>query len=180
MSAWNRFHLPEWPVCAALLAACALALPARAARADLQLGFDLDYALPIDSPVDDGGGFAVRIGQQVHVPAVTLTPEIVFAYHSYAGSGDPATYRGVGGLRLGFGEIFRLGPFAHLGVGHIDFDLPGDPSDTAFTYDVGAFFDLTILPLFNVGVHGAYNELRSSDLATFQWMAFGAHAELIL
>jgi hypothetical protein len=180
MSASIRFHSPGRAACAVLLTAFALALPAATARADLQIGFDLDYALPIDSSVDGGGGFALRLGQQLHVPAIALTPEIAFAYHSYAGSGDPATYRGVGGLRLGFGEIFRLGPYFHVGLGHIDFDLPGDPSDTGFTYDVGAFFDLTLLPLFNVGVHGAYNELRNSDLPTFQWATFGAHAELIL
>jgi hypothetical protein len=164
---------------AAGFAFASLALHAATARADVQIGFDLDYALPIDSSADGGGGFALRLGQQIHVPAIAFTPEIVFAYHSYAGGGDPATYRGVGGARLGFGEIFRLGPFAHIGLGHIDLDLPGDPSDTSFTYDLGLFFDLTLLPLLNLGVHGSYNELRNNDLPTFQWAIFGAHAELI-
>lgn len=149
------------------------------ARADVQIGLDLDYALPIDSIGEGGGGFAIRLGQQVHLPMVAITPEVAFAYHSYSGSGDPATYRGVGGLRVGIGEIFRLGPFAHLGVGHLDLDFASDPSYTGFTYDVGGFFDLTLIPFLNIGVHGAYNQIAFGDEPTFKWLTFGAHGELI-
>ncbi len=150
-----------------------------AARAETLIGFDLDYALPVDSIGNDGGGFALRFGQQVHIPLLVLTPEVAFAYHSYSGIGDPATFLGVGGLRLGFGEIFRLGPMAHLGIGHLDLDLASDPSFTGFTYDVGAFFAFTLLPLLNIGVHGAYHQISFDKQETFKWMVFGAHAELI-
>jgi len=150
------------------------------ARADVQIGLDLDYALPIDSIGEGGGGFALRFGQQVHLPLIAITPEVAFAYHSYSGGGDPATYRGVGGLRVGIGEIFRIGPFAHLGVGHLDLDYASDPSYTGFTYDVGGFFDLTLIPFLNVGVHGAYNQIAFGDeQETFKWLTFGAHGELI-
>jgi hypothetical protein len=177
-----RFHSQRWlpSALSLMLAMCALALDAEHARADTEIGVDLDYGLGIDTVADGGGGFALRLGQQLHIPAIALTPEIAFGYHSFSGGGEPAIYSGLGGVRLGFGEIFRLGPFAHLGLGHIDYDLPGDPNDTAFQYDLGAFFDLTILPLVNIGVHGAYNELRAGDTGTFQWATFGAHVELIL
>jgi hypothetical protein len=162
-----------------LLAFGALAFASVPARADTQLALDLDYALPIDSSIDNGGGFAIRLGQQLHLPLVAITPEVAFAYHSYSGAGDPATYRGVGGVRVGFGEIFRLGPFLHLGIGHIDLDFASDPSYTGFSYDVGAFFDLTLLPLLNIGVHGAYNQISFDDQPTFKWLTLGAHGELI-
>jgi hypothetical protein len=159
--------------------ALALTLGSGQARADTQIGFDLDYSVPIESIGDSGGGFGIRFGKQLHVPMVVITPEVVFAYHSFSGRGDPATYKGVLGLRLGLGEIFRIGPFAHLGVGHQDLDLAGDPNYTGFCYDAGLFFDLTIIPFLNVGVHGAYNQLSGSDEPTFHWATFGAHAELI-
>jgi hypothetical protein len=184
MSAKPYFTFSRLPVlCAAALAFGLLTFGASApARADVQIGLDLDYALPIDSIGDGGGGFALRFGQQLHLPFLVITPEVAFAYHSYSGDGDPATYRGVGGVRVGIGEIFRLGPFAHLGVGHLDLDFASDRAYTGFTYDVGAFFDLTLIPFLNIGVHGAYNQIAfsdDSDEPTFKWLTFGVHGELI-
>jgi hypothetical protein len=184
MATQLRFHSPgpgRAPVTAlaAVLAFGALTFGvATTARAETQIAVDLDYALPVDSIGDDGGGFAIRLGQQLHIPLLALTPEIVYSHHSFTGRGAPATNRGMGGLRIGFGELFRLGPFAHLGVGRLSIDLPG-ASRTAFTYDVGAFFDLTLIPFINLGVHGAYNQISGDEEPSFHWMTFGAHAELI-
>lgn len=158
-----------------------LASPAAPARADVQVGGDLDYALPIDSRADSGGGFAVRLGWQLHVPMLVLTPEAAFNYEGFSGTYGPAVYRGVGGLRLGLGEVFRLGAFTHAGLGRLSADVPApDPSRTGFTYDLGIFLDFSLMPLLNVGVHGAYNAMPGGDEPSFQWLTLGAHAELIL
>jgi hypothetical protein len=151
---------------------------APSAQAKTAIGFDLNYAAPIDSDAKSGGGFAVRLGQQFHPPLLVLVPELVFADHSFSDDG-PTTYQGLAGLRLGVGEVIRPGVFAHLGFGHMTLPDPA-PSHTAFTYDAGAFLDLTILPLLDLGVHGAYNRLNSGKgVDDFAWATVGAHAALI-
>src|SRR5262245_34566923 len=103
----------------------------RASSGDLALAVDIDYALPIDVEAlgDDGGGFAIRAGWQLHVPLLVLTPEIGFAYHSFSGNGEPSLSRGFIGVRAGFGEIFRFVLFGHIGLCGLSADVVGpDPS----------------------------------------------------
>ena len=148
------------------------------ARADIVVGGDLDYAFPIDSAADSGPGFGLRLGNRTRLPALVLAPELAFTYHSLSGDFGPNVYRGVGGLRLAIGEILRPGIFGHLGVGHLSADFAGrDVSHTAFTYDAGAFLELTLLPLLNLGIHGAYNSLTGD--ADLQWITAGLHVDLV-
>jgi hypothetical protein len=162
--------------------ACALltSLPS-SARADVQLGGDLDYVLPLESRAEMGAGFAIRLGWQLHLPLLVLTPEAAFNYAGFSDTYGPSVYRTVAGLRVGVGEVFRLGAFTHGGLGHLSASVPGDdPTRTGFTYDIGIFFAFTLLPLLNLGVHAAYDEMPSTADPSFQWLTFGAHAELIL
>ncbi|MET0591122.1 MAG: hypothetical protein ABW133_00380 [Polyangiaceae bacterium] len=159
---------------------------AKEARADIAIAGDLDFAAPTDSEVDlqTGGGFGARIGYHAHIPAIVLTPEVGFSYYDFGGNYSAKVYRGIAGMRLGFGEIIRPGVFAHLGMGQLDVTgRDPDASHSALTYDAGAFLDLTLLPLINIGVHGAYNGLNSSgesgETAAITWGSFGAHAELV-
>ena len=48
-------------------------------------------------------------------------------------------------------------------------------------FDVGAFFDFTLIPLVNVGVHAAYNYLSASDPTNqaFKWVTLGAHVDCV-
>lgn len=159
---------------ALLLAVLFNAAPAQAKTA---IAVDLDYAVPIDSDYDSGGGFAVRVGQQLRLPLIAITPELAFADHSFPDG--PTAYRGLAGLRLGFGEIIRPGVFAHLGLGHLTLPSPF-PSHTAFTYDAGVFLDLTVIPLLDLGIHGGYNRLNEGEgVAAFDWATIGAHAALV-
>lgn len=152
----------------------------RAAEAKTAIAGDLDYAIPIDSSVDPGGGFGIRLGQQLHLPFVVFTPEIGFNYHSFSDVASPKVYRGIGGIRLGFGEILRAGVFGHLGLARVTLDTVPDLSHTAFTYDAGVFFDFTALPLLDIGVHAAYNRVAADDaVSAFQYGTLGAHAALI-
>jgi hypothetical protein len=165
-----------------LLASLALlSLAASPARADIQIGGDLDFALPLESRADAGGGFAVRLGPQLHIPLLVITPEVVFNYESFADTYGPVVYRGLAGVRLAVGEVFRIGPYGHIGVGRLSADVPGpDPSRTGLSYDLGLLFDFTLLPLVNLGVHGAYASTPAAADRNFHWLIFGAHAELIL
>lgn len=166
----------------AAVAACSLAAPS--ARADTVIAADLDFVVPINDESEDissGAGFGIRVGQQLDVPALVLTPELGFTYAGF--DGGVKAYRGVAGLRLGVGEILRPGVFAHAGIGRLSVDVPSgvpDPSHTAFTFDAGAFLDFTLLPFLNIGAHAAYNRQAGSDeLDAFQWASLGAHAALV-
>jgi len=167
-----------WVFCMGL---CAVAAPA---HADFLLGADLDTALPVKSPAGNGGGFAVRLGYHVHVPFAALTSELGFTYDGFSGGDgdDQATvYRGLAGLRLGIGEIFRIGGFAHVGLAHLESD-PGaaEREHTGFSYDLGVLLEFTAVPFLNIGAHAAYNQSTHPDGEPFQWTTIGGHVDFIL
>ena len=170
--------------CSAIVLAAlgCIAASANSARADFMLGVDLDSVLPLQSRAEFGGGFAIRLGDQLHVPAVAFTPELAFSYDKFSKAYGPSVYRGVVGARLSIGELIRPGVYAHVGFGKYDLDIPGaDPSGTAITYDAGLSLDFTLLPLLNLGVHGSYNVLLGDDedRERFKWLTLGAHVELV-
>jgi len=151
------------------------------ASADTAMAFDLDYAIPIDAdPVSSGWGFGIRLGSQMNAPAIQVTPELGFTYHTFGGDGGLRVHRGIGGLRLGLGEVIRPGIFGHAGYGWRKVELLGvQDTSSSFTYDAGAFLDFTLLPLLNIGVHGAYNQWTGGDQPAFTFATVGAHAALV-
>jgi len=166
MNRLNLLALASGTVCWAL---------AGTAHAATTVMGDLDYALPISSPYHAGPGFGVRFGQQIHIPLLTLTPELGFTYQSLRD--DPAVYRGVVGLRAGIGEVFRPGIFAHVGLGTLG---RGVPPKARVTYDGGVFLDLTLIPLITFGAHIAYQHLNAvKDQEALRCMLLGVHAGLV-
>ncbi len=172
-------HRP--PKAALTLASLALAgffvlTSAREARADTKLALDLEYAGAIDQRGIDGGtGGAVRLGQELDLVVVSLTPEIGGSFHAFGGYLDAKHYSGFVGGRLAFGKILEPGVFAHLGVGSLSGDFP---SDTGPEFDVGLALDFTLLPILDLGVHGAYNNLFLDGGENFDWLRVGAHAAI--
>ena len=167
-----------------MVAFLALTFTAAPSQAEIAIAADLDFAIPVDSDAESGGGFGIRLGYQLKVTEVFLTPELAFTYHAFSGDFDPTVYRGLAGLRLGIGKIIRPGVFGHLGIGRFAIDVPFlddiDISHTAFTYDIGAFLEFVLLPLLNLGVHAAYNHINSGNHAPgFQWVTLGAQAALV-
>lgn len=150
------------------------------AAAEQAIGFDLDYAVPINSdPVSPGWGMGIRLGSQVHVPLVVVTPEVGFTYHTFGGT-SPNVYRGLGGVRVGIGEIIRPGVFGHIGYGAFRSDVGGSRDTSfSFTYDLGACLEFTLLPVLNLGVHTAYNKWTGGDNPPFSFATVGAHAVLV-
>jgi hypothetical protein len=130
--------------------------------------------------VSSGWGFGFRLGSQLHAPLVAVTPELGFTYHTFSGDVGAKVYRGIAGVRLGVGEVIRPGVFGHAGFGWRKLDLASQSeTDSSFTYDVGAFLDFTLLPVLNIGVHGAYNQWTGGSQASFQFATVGVHGALI-
>jgi hypothetical protein len=169
--------------CAAA-ALCVFAIAPQRAHA-LSVAGDLDYASPVNSNAEKSGwGFGIRLGTELHLPLIALTPEIGFTYASFAS--QATCYRGIVGANLGIGEILRFGVMAHLGIGHLSIDntsslaVAGEVSHAGFTFDGGLFLELTLIPLLNVGIHGAYNHLAGASGGDgLQWITAGAHATLV-
>ncbi|HKU43828.1 MAG TPA: hypothetical protein VJR89_36965 [Polyangiales bacterium] len=165
------------------LAASAWLVAAPSARADIAIAGDLDVLVPLDiDDVTSGPGFGLRLGYQLHLPLIVLVPEIGYNWGSF---GDGATInRGVVGARLGIGEIFRFGVSAHLGYGHRSEDIQTvHYTHDGLTLDGGLFFDLTVLPLLDIGVHAYYGRMAGDEekgMEVLQWMNFGAHAVLVI
>jgi hypothetical protein len=165
-------------------ALCAWTLQAGSAHASTTIGADIDMHVPISvNDVNTGAGFGIRLGQELHLPLISLNPEFAFYYASFTKDAPPTVYRGVAGGRVGIGELLRFGVLAHVGFGYVDWEpLPDDYSHTGLTYDAGIFLELTALPLLNVGVHATYNRIASADNQpeTLHWMSLGLHATVVL
>lgn len=166
-------------VCAAAL--CAWTLQTSSAQADTTIGVDLDLHVPLEiNNVEAGGGFAIRIGQQLHLPLLVVNPEFAFTYASFSKNEPPKMYRGVAGGRIGIGELMRFGVLAHIGFGYVDWEpAPDDWSHTGLTYDAGLFFEITAIPLLNIGVHATYNRMAHDRDETLHWMSLGAHVTFV-
>lgn len=163
---------------------CAWTLQTSTAQASTTIGADLDLQVPLEiNNVSTGAGFGIRIGQELHLPLVSLNPEFAFYYASFSKGEPPKVYRGVAGGRIGFGELIRFGVLAHVGFGYVNWEpAPDDYSHSGLTYDAGIFFELTALPLLNIGVHGAYNRMTGTDKQpeTLHWLQLGLHATIVL
>jgi hypothetical protein len=159
-----------------------LAEPAHADGGGRQtmLSADLDYGQSAGSGIGGGWGFGIRIGQRFHVPLVALDPELGFTFHDFTQGLEPKMYRGILGLRLGFLEIVRPGVYGHIGIGRIDFSVASELSHTAFTYDFGAFVEVTLIPLLDIGVHVSYDGIASGDhVDAVNWVTVGGHVALV-
>lgn len=159
-------------------------LQVSSAQASTTIGVDLDLHVPLKiNQVDTGGGFGIRLGQELHLPLVSINPEFAFTYAGFSKDDPPKMYRGVAGARLGFGELFRFGLLAHIGFGYVNWTpAPEDWSHTGLTYDAGIFLELTALPLLNIGLHGIYNRIAADEGQdeTLHWLSVGGHLTFVL
>ncbi len=159
-----------------------------------QLGFDLEGAAPLNAPsvpgggpsaIGGGGGFKVRLGEQLRLPAVLLTPEVGYGFdHLWAadnlGNGyDWSINRFFAGARLGFGRIIVPTLYAHVGYGWRQTDaayVTGEDGGLAF--DVGGALDFRVARHADLGVHLEYAQIALSQDAP-QWLGIGGHLDLL-
>ena len=156
-------------------------LPARSARADFELGADLGAAYSLDGDRStSGGSVGLRLGNRVSLPLLMLAAELRGGLESYGGDRGTDVYTGMGGLRLGMGEVLRTSVFVHAGVGQVVHEatlLLPQQKETGLALDAGAALELTLLPLIDLGLHAAYGAV---DAAGFDWIRAGVHATIVL
>jgi hypothetical protein len=142
------------------------------------IAVDGDFNAAVNAAeVDAGAGGAVRLGQEFDLFLISITPELGGGYHGFGGDDRLKLYSGFLGGRLALGKIVEPSLFAHVGVGRLD---GGEPR-TAPLLDGGLAIDLTVLPLIDIGVHGAYNVLLpAKDGEAFKFVTLGAQAALVL
>jgi hypothetical protein len=170
--------LRSLPLVLIALGGASLWLAPSTARAAIAIAADLEADVPTDNDLDTAAAFALRLGWQLHLPLFVFTPEV--GYHHAAFGDQLKLDRAFAGARIGIGEVFRIGAFGHVGVGHAAFHSAGDDTGiTDVTYDVGGFFDLTLLPLLDVGVHAGYGGMRTDGRDALNWIPIGIHLALI-
>lgn len=142
------------------------------------IALDLDFAAPVNDPdADPGGGGALRFGRKYSLLLLSLTPELGLGYHRFDGPSETALYRAFVGGRVGIGTIVEPSAFAHVGIGKLDAVSADRFAPVA---DVGLALDFTLLPLINLGVHGAYNTVfPRAEHDSFGWFSAGVHAALV-
>lgn len=142
------------------------------------IAVDFDFNSAFDAlGTKVGGGGALRIGQKFNLLLLSLTPEVGGSYHAFSGDDATRLYSGFLGGRVGFGKIVEPSIFAHWGLAHSE----GLQSRTGTVLDAGLALDVTLLPLVDFGVHGAYNVMTASgDDPALKYMTFGAQAALVL
>jgi hypothetical protein len=174
----------RWAGLAALAVVSGVALWSDDAGATNTLGVAVDYTDGIDQPATDpGGGVEVYFGPRMDLAILSLTTELSGGFHDLGGAYDPAIYRLVAGGKLGIGVIIRPSVFAHIGVGHLRYDVPltGERDGrTNIAADAGVALDFTLIPLLDLGVHGSYNVLAGNDDSdAFEWLQAGVHATFV-
>ena len=164
-----------------ILVFATVALASQQAHAGTEIGADLDGALPVNSQgtLDGGGGFGIRLGQQIHLPALRVTPELDYGYmHLFGANGwpDVTTHRIEGGLRLGVGELLVPFAFLHAGYGWRVSSAPVTGGG-GFAIDTGIGLDLTLGPL-SVGGHVGYASI-GVDPNDPKWVILGLDGAIV-
>ncbi len=163
------------------MAAVAVATPAQADEGRgvgrTQIAVDFDFTTAVDAPrTDSGGGGQLRFGRKFDLLLVSLTPELGGGYHGFGGDDNSKLYSGFVGGRLGVGKILEPSIFGHVGIARLD----AVQSRTAPILDAGIALDLTLLPLIDLGVHGAYNVMMpKDDGSALKFVTLGVHAALV-
>ena len=158
----------------------------------LNLGFDAEGAVPTSTPrflsgnnLSGGSGFKVRVGDQIHMPRLRVTPEGGYAFdHLFASDAAGAAYawdmhRFFGGVRVQFGRVLVPGFYGHLGYGWRDTGDPTVSQAGGLAFDAGFTLDLHIIPHFGFGAQAEYASIDAQPYAP-QWVALGLHADLVM
>ena len=166
------------------------AYEAREHRGHLDLGFDAEGAVPLGidrSPVGNdvsgGGGFKVRLGDQIRFPRLRVTPEIGYGYnHLFASDIAGNSYawdmhRLMAGARLGFGHVIVPTLYGHFGYGWRNTGDPTVSSANGVALDGGFALDLHLIPHLGFGGHIEYAMIDAQPF-TPHWLALGLHGDI--
>jgi hypothetical protein len=171
----NRTRLAKASSFAAVLTAISLiSIPA---MAEDEIAVDVEAAWADDPDDTNGLGVGLRVGHVWDIAIITITPELGASYHDFNGASDPTAWDVKAGGRFGIDLLLEPSVYAHAGLGHFGYDLPGgDVSHTSLAYDVGAALDITVLPVIDFGVHATFAGIAGNDeIDPFSWIAVGGH-----
>jgi hypothetical protein len=161
-------------------------------RGHFDFGFDGEGAVPLGIPespvgndVSGGGGFKVRVGDQIRFPRLRLTPEVAYGYdHLFATDAFGESFawdmhRVVIGARFGFGRIIVPTIYGHVGYGWRNTGDPTVAQTGGVALDGGFALDLHLIPHLGVGAHAEYATIAARPFVP-QWLALGLHLDVTL
>jgi hypothetical protein len=173
----GRFHSAS--TFAAAFALClSSAAQAETEAKRTRIALDVDYAVALgEGDTDGGAGGALRLGYELDLATVAVTPEIGLGYHGFGGLRSPGIYQAFVGARTGFGGVLEPGLYARFGVAHASEE---GGSRTVPSLGAGLSLDLTPVPVLDIGVHSGYEVLfAGGNENAFDWWVFGAHAAVM-
>jgi hypothetical protein len=160
------------------------------ARESLDLAFDGEGAVPLmdrrfqsGNDLSGGGGFKVRLGEQIRFPRLRFTPEIGYGFdHLFATDDNGSAYawdmhRVFAGARVGFGRLVVPTFYGHLGYGWRDTGDPTVNEASGLAFDLGFALDFHVVPHFGFGGHVEYAAIDAEPY-TPRWLAIGVHADV--
>ncbi len=160
-------------------------------RSGPNIGLDLEGAAPLAAPrflsgnnLSGGGGFKIRVGDQIRFPFVRLTPEGGYTFDHLFATDDIGNayawdmHRLFGGLRVGFGRLVVPGFYSHLGYGWRDTGDPTVRQASGLAFDAGGFLDIHVIPHVGLGAHVEYAMIDAQPY-TPHWVAFGLHTDIV-
>lgn len=120
-----------------------------------------------------GPALSLRLGYSFKAPMIRFTPEAKISFES---PGTPNAAAIMGGARLNLLEGLSPAVFAHAGgmLGDLD----------GFVWDFGLGLDVTLIPLIDIGIYGAYYRVGNANIQfgnedwssreSYEWVQFGA------
>lgn len=160
-------------------------------RSGPNVGLDLEGAAPIAPPrfisgnnLSGGGGFKIRVGDQIRFPYLRVTPEggytfdHLFATDDFGNAYSWDMHRLFGGIRVGFGHLFVPGVYSHIGYGWRNTGDPTVRQAGGLAFDAGGFFDVHVIPHVGLGAHAEYAMIDAQPY-TPHWVAFGLHTDIV-
>lgn len=162
-----------------------------AARDSLDLAVDAEGAVPLmdrrfasGNDLSGGGGFKVRVGDQIRLRRIRFTPELGYAFdHLFASDSFTNTsyawdmHRIFAGARLGVGYIVVPTVYAHIGYGWRDTADPTVARANGVAFDLGFALDFHVVPHLGFGGHVEYATMDAEPY-TPDWIALGLHADV--
>jgi hypothetical protein len=160
------------------------------ARSSLDLAFDGEGAVPLmdrrfqsGNDLTGGGGFKIRVGDQIRFPGLRFTPEVGYGFdHLFATDNQTFSYdwdmhRVFAGARIGFGHFVVPTFYAHVGYGWRDTADPTVAEASGVAFDTGFALDFHVVRHVGFGGHVEYAAIDAQPY-TPQWLALGLHADI--